>query len=129
MVSDCGAIGDIYLGHKFAPPRRRGVPRAPSKRAPISTAALEYASAGAGRAPGLITEAEIDTSLRRLLTARFQLGMFDPPEMVNYAQIPYSVNDSPEHRQLALEAARKSIVLLKNEDGMLPLRKCSRPSP
>jgi beta-glucosidase len=49
--------------------------------------------------------------------------MFDPPERVPYAQIPYSVNDSQEHRALALEAARKSIVLLKNEKGMLPLRK------
>ena len=49
--------------------------------------------------------------------------MFDPPERVPYAQIPYSVNDSQEHRALALETARKSIVLLKNENGMLPLRK------
>jgi beta-glucosidase len=49
--------------------------------------------------------------------------MFDPPEMVPYAQIPYEANDAPEHRQLALEAARQSIVLLKNEGGLLPLAK------
>ena len=49
--------------------------------------------------------------------------MFDPPEMVPYAKIPFSANDSPAHRQLALEAARESIVLLKNENNMLPLRK------
>jgi len=72
---------------------------------------------------GLISEAEIDRALRRLFEARFRLGMFDPPEMVPYAKIPFSVNDSPEHRQLALEAARESIVLLKNENNTLPLRK------
>ena len=49
--------------------------------------------------------------------------MFDPPEMVKYAQIPYSVNDSPAHRELALETARKSIVLLKNDAHTLPLSK------
>ena len=65
---------------------------------------------------GLIQEAEVNAALRRLLAARFKLGMFDPPAMVKYAQIPYSVNDSPAHRQLALETARKSIVLLKNEE-------------
>jgi beta-glucosidase len=49
--------------------------------------------------------------------------MFDPPSIVPYASIPFSANDSEEHRQLALEAARESIVLLKNENNMLPLRK------
>ena len=70
---------------------------------------------------GLLSEKDVDTALRRLLTARFKLGMFDPPEMVRWAQIPYSVNDSPEHQELAREVARKSIVLLKNEGGLLPL--------
>ena len=49
--------------------------------------------------------------------------MFDPPEMVPYASIPYEVNDSEAHRQVALAAARDSLVLLKNRDGVLPLRK------
>jgi beta-glucosidase len=61
--------------------------------------------------------------VRRLLTARFRLGMFDPPERVPYARIPYSVVDSAAHQALALEAARKSIVLLKNQGGLLPLKK------
>ena len=65
----------------------------------------------------------MDIAVRRLLTARFQLGMFDPPELVRWARIPYSVNDSKEHAGLALESARKSIVLLKNEKNTLPLRK------
>ena len=72
---------------------------------------------------GLLTEADIDRSVKRLFTARFRLGMFDPPEQVSYAQIPYSVVDSPEHRALALEAARQSLVLLKNQGGLLPLNK------
>jgi beta-glucosidase len=70
---------------------------------------------------GLITEAEMDTCLKRLFRARIQLGMFDPPERVPYTSIPYEVNDCAEHRELAREAARQSIVLLKNEGGLLPL--------
>ncbi|MGC9358676.1 MAG: glycoside hydrolase family 3 C-terminal domain-containing protein, partial [Anaerolineae bacterium] len=61
--------------------------------------------------------------VKRLFTARFRLGMFDPEEQVPYTQIPITVNDAPEHRALALQAARESIVLLKNEDALLPLRK------
>ena len=53
--------------------------------------------------------------------ARFRLGMFDPPERVPYSKIPYSENDSAAHRQLAREAEREAIVLLKNEGGFLPL--------
>ena len=72
---------------------------------------------------GLISEVTIDQAVKRLFTARFRLGMFDPPEQVPYAQIPYEVNDSPEHQTLALRVARESIVLLKNESDFLPLKK------
>src|ERR1039458_4998482 len=82
---------------------------------------LEYENVVPAVRQGLLTEKDVDTALRRLLTARFKLGMFDPPEMVRWAQIPYSVNESAEHQELALEVARKSIVLLKNEGGLLPL--------
>ena len=71
---------------------------------------------------GRITEAEINKSLERLFVARFKLGMFDPPERVPFSKIPFSENDSAEHRKLALEAARKSIVLLKNENQTLPVK-------
>jgi beta-glucosidase len=70
---------------------------------------------------GLISEAEIDTAVKRLFTARFRLGMFDPDALVPYNTIPFSENDSAKHGELALEAARASIVLLKNEGGALPL--------
>lgn len=70
---------------------------------------------------GLLTEADIDVALRRLLTLRFRLGHFDPAERVPYRAIPASANDSPENDRLALEAARQSLVLLKNSGrGALP---------
>jgi beta-glucosidase len=122
VVSDCGAVGDIYRGHKVAATQEEAAARAVKAGTDLECGS-EYAALVPAVRQKLITEAEIDESLRRLLTARFRLGMFDPPERVPYAQIPYSVNDSPEHRALALETARKSIVLLKNENGMLPLRK------
>ena len=70
---------------------------------------------------GLLPESDLDTSVKRLFRARFQLGMFDPPEMVKYAQIPFSENDSEAHRQLSLKIARETMVLLKN-DGTLPVK-------
>jgi beta-glucosidase len=72
---------------------------------------------------GLITEEEIDVSVRRLFHARMLLGMFDPEEEVAYARIPFSVNGSDIHGTLAREAARKSIILLKNKNDILPLDK------
>jgi beta-glucosidase len=70
---------------------------------------------------GMVAEEVLDRSLRRLFEARFRLGMFDPEEQVPYARIPIEVNDCAEHRQLALQAARESIVLLKNTGSFLPL--------
>jgi beta-glucosidase len=122
VVSDCGAIYDIYEGHKIV-----STPEEASAIAVKSGCDLEcmnvYKSLTDAVKKGLITEEEIDVSVKRLFTARFKLGMFDPPEMVKYASIPYDVVDSREHKELALEAARKSIILLKNEYGILPLKK------
>jgi beta-glucosidase len=69
---------------------------------------------------GLLTEADLDVALRRLLRLRFMLGQFDPAGRGPYSGIPPSEIDSPAHDALALEAARQSLVLLKN-DGTLPL--------
>ena len=115
--------------HKSVADRIRGRRRSPSKPAPTSTAASNTQTCCPPSSQGLISEAEIDRAVRRLLLARFRLGMFDPPEMVKYAQIPYSVNDSPAHRELALETARKSIVLLKNDATRCLSASRSRPSP
>jgi beta-glucosidase len=73
---------------------------------------------------GLVKESDLDTALRRLFRAQVRLGVYDPPQRLPWAGYTYeSVVDSPKHRQLALEAARKSIVLLKNENATLPLKK------
>ena len=122
VVSDCGAIGDIYLHHKFAPTAELGVAKAVQAGTDLNCG-VEYEALLPAVKQGALRQSDIDGALRRLLTARFRLGMFDPPSMVKYAQIPLSVNDSPAHRSLALEAAEKSIVLLKNENHALPLSK------
>jgi beta-glucosidase len=122
VVSDCGAIDDIYQRHKIvATPEEAG--SLAVKAGCDLECATTYAHLVDAVRKNIITEKEIDVAVKRLFTARFRLGMFDPPEKVKYTKIPYSVVDSREHRQLALEAARKSIVLLKNQDNLLPLKK------
>jgi beta-glucosidase len=71
---------------------------------------------------GLMPEAVLDQALMRLFSARFRLGMFDPPSMVPWSKISADQNDTEEHRRLSLKAARESIVLLKN-NGLLPLKR------
>ena len=122
VVSDCGAIGDIYQRHHFVKTAEEASAVA-LKRGTDIECGDTYRALVAAVKQGLVSEAEIDRAVKRLFEARFRLGMFDPPEMVPYAKIPFSANDSPEHRQLALEAARESVVLLKNENNTLPLRK------
>ncbi|MBS1875581.1 MAG: glycoside hydrolase family 3 C-terminal domain-containing protein [Acidobacteria bacterium] len=122
IVSDCGAIWDIYQFHKVQP-TAEAASAAAVKAGTDLTCGTEYNALIPAVKQGLITEKEIDVSVRRLLTARFRLGMFDPPEMVPYAQIPYSVNDSLAHGELAARMARESVVLLKNEGNLLPLSK------
>src|SRR5947209_728589 len=122
VVSDCGAIGDIYQRHHFVKTAEEASAVA-LKRGTDIECGDTYRALVAAVKQGLVSEAEIDRAMKRLFEARFRLGMFDPPEMVPYAKIPFSANDSPEHRQLALEAARESVVLLKNENNTLPLRK------
>ena len=121
-VSDCGAIGDIWKGHRFAKSEAEASALAVKAGTDLACG-REYGSLVTAVKEGLISEAEIDVAVKRLLTARFRLGMFDPPDMVPYAQIPFSENDSEAHRALALKAAQESIVLLRNENKTLPLRK------
>jgi beta-glucosidase len=125
VVSDCGAIADIHLHHMVT-----GSPAKSAALAVRSGCDLEcgmvFPSLVDAVREGLITEAEIDRSVARLFAARFRLGMFDPPEHVPYAAIPYEVNDSSMHGELSLVMARESLVLLKNEGGMLPLGAAAR---
>ena len=122
VVSDCGAISDIWKGHKFAKSESQASAMAVKAGTDLACG-REYGSLIAAVKDGLISEAEIDVAVKRLMTARFRLGMFDPPEAVPYSRIPFSENDSEAHRALALKAARESMVLLKNENNTLPLQK------
>jgi beta-glucosidase len=124
VVSDCGAIDDIYTFHKIVDTPEKAAALGVRGGCDLECGSTYRALKGA-LAQGLIAETDIDVALRRLMRARFQLGMFDPPERVRYAQIPYSVNESPEHDRLARKMAGESIVLLKN-DGILPLARTTR---
>ncbi len=122
VVSDCGAIHDIYKFHKVA----EGPAEASAAAVKLGTdleCGTDYRSLIDAVKQRLVTQEEIDVSLKRLFGARFKLGMFDPPQVVPYALVSMEENDSAEHRRLALQAARESIVLLKNQNGLLPLRK------
>jgi beta-glucosidase len=125
IVSDCAAINDIYEGHRTVATAPEAAAAAVKSGTDLECALGRpvYPSLPEAVKQGLITEAQIDTSVRRLFLARFRLGMFDSPDRVKWARIPLSVLDQPAHRAMAREVARKSIVLLKNSGGVLPLRK------
>ena len=127
VVSDCDAVVDIYEGHHFVKSQaeaaavslKRGMDNECADFFTITKDDHDYKPFVDAVKQGLLTEADLDVSLRRLFTARMRLGMFDPPEKVAYAQTPDSEIDSAAHRELALKTARESMVLLKN-DGVLP---------
>lgn len=121
VVTDCGAIKDIWRDHKVEPTAAAAAARAVKNGTDLECD-REFKHLPEAVANGMITVAEIDRAVTRLFVMRFRLGMFDPPELVPYARIPYVVNDAPVHRELALEAARKSLVLLENRGNALPLR-------
>ena len=125
IVSDCGAIDDIYLRHKVAPTAAAAAALAVKTGTDLDCGRV-YPTLVDAVQQGLITEAQIDTSVKRLFLARFRLGMFDAPEHVKWARIPYSALDDSAHKRLARQVTRESIVLLKNAGGTLPLRKTLR---
>ncbi|MFB0564427.1 MAG: glycoside hydrolase family 3 C-terminal domain-containing protein [Candidatus Aminicenantaceae bacterium] len=122
VVSDCGAVRDIYKYHKVVETSAEAVALAVKSGCDLNCGS-EYKNLLEAVRKKYISKKQVDASVRRLFRARFKLGTFDPPEMVPYTKIPYTEVDCEEHRKLALEAARASIVLLKNENDMLPLRK------
>jgi len=123
VVSDCGAVADIQRGHHFVGtlPEAATISIKRGTDLDCNDTGSDYSSYVAAIRQGLLTEAELDVSVKRLMKARMLLGMFDPPELVKYQQIPYSEMDTPAHRELSLRLARESMVLLKN-DGTLPLK-------
>lgn len=122
VVSDCGAIRDFYTGHHVADSAADAAALGVRSGTDLNCGNVYPALIKAVEA-GLINENEIDVSVKRLMMARMKLGMFDPDEMVPWSDIPHEVVDCENHRILALETARKSIVLLKNDHNLLPLPK------
>ncbi|HET7260107.1 MAG TPA: glycoside hydrolase family 3 C-terminal domain-containing protein [Candidatus Acidoferrum sp.] len=128
VVSDCGAVADVFGGHHFAPTSEAGVAAVFKAGMDLICGDYRHAMATEHTAilnavhQGLLSEADLDRSLRRLFTARFRLGMFDPPAAVPYSRITPEENDTEGHRQLALRMAREAIVLLKNKADLLPLK-------
>ena len=122
IVSDCGAIDDIYLRHKIESTAAAAAALAVKAGTDLDCGRV-YPNLVDAVQQGLISEAQIDVSVKRLFLARMKLGMFDAPANVKWAQIPFSVLDDDAHRKLALEVTRESIVLLKNARNTLPLRK------
>lgn len=122
VATDCGAVYDFFMFHKTAKDSVEAVAQA-------IKAGADNQCWGYGRAVipaikrGLLKESELDTAVARLLRAKFKLGVFDPEAANPYAKIPYSVVNNEAHQQQALQMARESIVLLKNANNLLPLRR------
>jgi beta-glucosidase len=121
VVSDCGALDDIHLHHKVTKNEAESAALAVRNSCDLNCGGT-YNYLMAAVKEGLIGESEIDASVRRLLSAKFRLGLLDPQERVPWSGTPASVIDSAAHRAAARQAAVESIVLLKN-NGILPLRR------
>ena len=124
VVSDCGAVSDFHMNHKSSSDAIHG-----SAKAVISGTDVEcgfdyaYKSIPEAVNRGLLSEAEIDKHVIRLLEGRFDLGEMDDPALVEWSKIPYSAMSTKASTQLALEMARQTIVLLQNKGNVLPLKK------
>jgi beta-glucosidase len=126
VTSDCGGIHDFYRNHKTDPDAASAAATGVLHGTDLECAngkSFTYNALQESVKRGLLTEQQIDVSVKRLFKIRFQLGMFDPVERVKYAQIPLSVVESAPHQAHALKIAQESIVLLKNDKNTLPLRK------
>ncbi len=129
VVSDCGAVADIFGGHHFSPNAEEGVSAALKAGMDLicgdyrNGMSTERAAMIGAVQHGILPEAVIDQALHRLFSARFRLGLFDPAARVSYSSVKADENDSEAHRQLALRMAREAIVLLKNKNNLLPLKR------
>lgn len=123
VTSDCGGIDDFFRFHKTHPNAEAAAVDAVINGTDVECGNNSYMSLINAVKTGKISESQIDVSVKRLFTIRMRLGMFDPPALVRFAQTPASVLESAPHRAHALKMAQQSIVLLKNEQSVLPLKK------
>jgi beta-glucosidase len=123
VTSDCGAIDDFWEQHKTSPDAESAATDAVLHGTDVECGNTTYKTLIKAVQDGKLSEDEINTSLKRLFTIRFRLGMFDPAEKVKYAQIPITALESQPHKDHALKMARESIVLLSNQNNVLPLKK------
>ncbi|HEX8724599.1 MAG TPA: glycoside hydrolase family 3 N-terminal domain-containing protein, partial [Gemmatimonadaceae bacterium] len=122
VVSDCDAVANIYRTHGIDSSAAEASALAVKSGTDLDCGDT-YASLVAAVDSGFISEARIDTAVDRLFLARFRLGMFDPPDSVPWSHLSLDDVDTPADRALALQVARESMVLLRNDGGVLPLRK------
>ena len=120
VTSDCWAIRDFNEGHKVTANIEESSALAVKNGCDLNCGCA-YASLVKALHAGLVSEEQIDRAVTRLMTIRMRLGMFDEPKHVPYTSIPYEENDSEEHRRLSLDVSKKSLVLLRNKNGFLPL--------
>jgi beta-glucosidase len=120
VVSDCGALVDIHEHHHITADAPESAALAIKRGCDLDCGGV-FEQLGVAIQRGLVAEVDIDRALARILTSRFKLGLFDPPEAVPYASTPLSIVNCAEHRALARQAAVESIVLLKNKNNILPI--------
>ena len=123
VTSDCGAIDDFFNYHKTHPDAVSASADAVLHGTDVDCGNVAYKSLVNAVHQGLISESQLNVSLKRLFMIRFRLGMFDPPTLVPYAQTEQTALENPGHKAHALKMAQQSIVLLKNENHTLPLSK------
>jgi len=121
VTSDCWAIDDFFKNHKTHPNAESASADAVLHGTDVECGTDSYKSLVNAVKDKKISESQIDVSVKRLFMIRFRLGLFDPPSMVKYTSTPESVLESPDHKAQSLKMARQSIVLLKNENNILPL--------
>lgn len=123
VTSDCWAIDDFFRYHKTHKDATASAVDAVMHGTDLECGNSVYKTLIDAVKSGLINETQINSSVKRLFSIRFRLGMFDPPSFVKYAQTPISILESADHKAHALKMAKQSIVLLKNDQNTLPLSK------